>query len=185
MSRKKKDNTIAKCERCGRDMRPQRALAADWPGTVSRSSTKCCQACKNAEANGTGPLQIGRFKAGTKCSTCKRPMRPNGTVTKLYPGMKAHKKDNTCRRCYLEAERTAEAAKAEGTKTQTPRKRYSNQDTFGIGDRPAGLTSLELLSRIGLEKYIEDRRTRGVSKEGFPLEKWISQNQVVDNERPD
>lgn len=64
------------CASCGCGLRPKRALAADYPGTVKNFKRGMCKTCYMREA----PVRI------TPCSVCGRPTRPSGTPLELAPG---------------------------------------------------------------------------------------------------
>lgn len=94
------------CASCGRTMRPNKAKAADFPGTTVYGARGQCHDCTYRADR---PKKVVRPK---DCSICGKVMRKSTQTVAEVPGSVTHGKGDKCQGCIRKAERRAAREKA-------------------------------------------------------------------------
>lgn len=93
-------NVGQKCLSCKRRMRPQRARAVDWPGTIAYHSHGVCGSCRKAQRRGAPPGPRRAWGAmPDKCVVCHRPLRHPEVKAADAPGTYSYAGHGLCARC--------------------------------------------------------------------------------------
>lgn len=56
------NDPLPRCPGCGNSMRPRKTRAADWPGTVGRTSGTECSSCSQRRRKAAERHQLGRTR---------------------------------------------------------------------------------------------------------------------------
>lgn len=88
------------CATCKRPMRPKRAKAEAWPGTVRQYRGPYCWVCYNIDGH---QPRIDAMPAN--CVVCERPLRRAGVPASERPGTVCHAGRGYCGRCRSHANR--------------------------------------------------------------------------------
>ena len=167
------------CQHCGRKIRPYHTKLEDHPGTISKAGTLACGPCYHGIRQGTGAVTFSKLVTGTPCLRCATPLRPWGTKVSDHPGTKPHKGSGYCMDCTRENIYDQQLAEALKTGAVAPNPTVDSQGRLAKMTPPPPYLDAEAnKNRKALDKYMDNRRRRGVPAEGMPLVEWLLKNRV-------
>lgn len=137
---------------------------------VSHGGGGDCTACRSRKKNARENPRAAQeaLATGTPCAHCKRPLRAVTVPKEMAPDTIAHRAGGMCGKCWREhgtpEERDPDAlAKSAVTAGQQAHLRRR----CGLPRRPKDLTPEELALRMAVEELVEERRRRGIPREGL------------------
>lgn len=169
---------LPKCHGCERPLRPLKAQAIHWPGTISRVSSTECTTCYARRYNGSKP----RTKAVITqtettvpmdqlptCTDCGKTMRPQGATADRYPGTVAYS-GTQCGGCYKRASRAIQAKERNAKQSKDRAERAEKLRLKAKAEAEATTSTREQRLVRELDGFLAARRKRGAPAEGIQFE---------------
>lgn len=160
----------APCATCSRPLRPAGKRPADYPGMFSHGGGGDCTACYSRKRNARvkPPEPVETLATGTPCTQCQRPLRSTSVPKVDAPDTIAHRAGGMCGKCWKEhgkpevrdPDALVKASNSQGQIRHLRRR-------CGLPKRPKDLTPEELALRMAVEELVEERRRRGIPREGL------------------